>query len=111
MPRPEGLISISSSCEGLAFSNPCASCGEKLTSSLELRWTTIRPVARSYLTAIALGPDARIRSPRRFAISKLSYLAMNVLPCAAQRFQLTRQDSLDMRRMGEHSWQGMTISK
>ena len=46
MLKPEGLISISSSWDGLAFSNPCASRGKKLTSSLELRWRTMRPVAR-----------------------------------------------------------------
>jgi hypothetical protein len=47
MPKPEGLISISVSCEGLAFSSPCTSTGEKLTISLELRWITMRPVLRS----------------------------------------------------------------
>jgi hypothetical protein len=97
MPRPEGLISISSNCDGLALSNPCASCGEKLTSSLELRQITMRLLARSYCTAIALGTDACKCSPRRFASSKLSYPAMNVLPSAAQRFQVSRQNPLDIR--------------
>jgi hypothetical protein len=97
MPKPEGLISISSNCDGLAFSNPCASRGEKLTSSRELRWITTRPVARSYCAAIALGTDARIRSPRRVAISNLSYPAMNVPPRAAQRFQMIHQNSFDLR--------------
>jgi hypothetical protein len=36
-PEPEGLISTSLSCEGRAFSSPCASSGAKLTISLELR--------------------------------------------------------------------------
>jgi hypothetical protein len=57
----------------------------------------MRPTARSYRAAIALGTDARMRSPRRFATSNLSYPAMNVLPCAAQHFYVIRQDSLDVR--------------
>jgi hypothetical protein len=47
-PKPDGLSSISSSCAGLAFSSPCASCGEKLNVSFELSSTITFPLAGSY---------------------------------------------------------------
>src|SRR5229473_2168586 len=91
MPRPEGLISISANCSGLAFSKPCASRGAKPISRPELRRITIRLLRRSYRAAVAEGPAWTRRVARFVALANSSCEAMDPLPFAAQRCQTARQ--------------------
>lgn len=78
MPKPDGLISIALSCEGLASSSPSTSRGEKATRTLELSSTTIRPALRC--AATACGTFLSSSLARWFAISKSSPNAMNSDP-------------------------------
>src|SRR5208282_2754461 len=97
-PKPDGLNSISSSCAGVAFSRPCASCGEKLSVSFELSSITTFPLARSYRAEAARGNSLRNCSPLLFADSMLLRDTMNLLPRSTKLVYVPVNQAFDRRQ-------------